>query len=114
MIFGIIISQASVFAVRATLTEDDYYTAIENDLHEYTSTYRNGTTAVDKYYADTTNVIGIPYDVPVVGYNAEVVNTLRLWSARAEKDLDMLHFSGGDYLRAVEEKALADSASAEN
>ena len=60
------------------------------------------------YYADTTNVIGIPYDVPVVGYNAEVVNTLRLWSARAEKDLDMLHFSGGDYLRAVEEKALAE------
>ena len=60
------------------------------------------------YYADTTNVIGIPYDVPIVGYNAEVVNTLRLWSARAEKDLDMLHFSGGDYLRAVEEKALAE------
>ena len=60
------------------------------------------------YYADTTNVIGVPYDVPVVGYNAEVVNTLRLWSARAEKDLDMLHFSGGDYLRAVEEKALAE------
>ncbi len=60
------------------------------------------------YYNNTTNVIGIPYDVPIVGYNAKVVNTLRLWSARAEKDLDMLHFSGGDYLRAVEEKALAE------
>ena len=60
------------------------------------------------YYTDTTNVVGIPYDVPIVGYNAEIVNTLRLWSARAEKDLDMSSFSGGDYLRAVEEKALAE------
>ncbi len=60
------------------------------------------------YYSDTTNVIGIPYDVPIVGYDAKVVNTLRLWSARAERDLDMVHFSGGDYLRAVEEKALAE------
>ena len=60
------------------------------------------------YYEDTTNVVGIPYDVPIVGYDAKIVNTLRLWSARAEKDLDMTHFSGGDYLRAVEEKALAE------
>ena len=60
------------------------------------------------WYEDTTNVVGVPYDVPIVGYNAEIVNTLRLWSARAEKDLDMTSFSGGNYLRAVEEKALAE------
>lgn len=60
------------------------------------------------WYEDTTNVIGVPYDVPIVGYDAEIVNTLRLWSARAEKDLDMTSFSGGNYLRAVEEKALAE------
>ncbi len=60
------------------------------------------------HYADTTNVVGIPYDVPIVGYDAKIVNTLRLWSARAERDLDMSSFSGGDYLRAVEEKALAE------
>ena len=59
-------------------------------------------------YENTTNVVGIPYDVPIVGYNAKIVNTLRLWSARAERDLDMSSFSGGDYLRAVEEKALAE------
>jgi len=59
-------------------------------------------------YTNTTNVVGIPYDVPIAGYNAKIVNTLRLWSARAEHDLDMLSFSGGDYLRAVEEKALAE------
>ncbi len=59
-------------------------------------------------YTDTTNVVGIPYDVPIVGYDAKIVNTLRLWSARAERDLDMPSFSGGDYLQAVEEKALAE------
>ena len=68
----------------------------------------NNPSGMKVFYEDTTNVIGIPYDVPIVGYNAEVVNTLRLWSARAEKDLDMVSFSGGDYLRAVEEKALAE------
>ena len=59
-------------------------------------------------YSDTTDVIGIPYDVPVIGYNAKIVNTLRLWSASSKKDLDMTSFADGDYLQAVEEKALAE------
>ncbi len=59
-------------------------------------------------YSDTTDVIGIPYDVPIIGYNAKIVNTLRLWSASSKKDLDMTSFADGDYLRAVEEKALAE------
>lgn len=59
-------------------------------------------------YSDTTDVIGIPYDVPIIGYNAKIVNTLRLWSASSKKDLDMTSFAGGDYLQAVEEKALAE------
>ncbi len=60
------------------------------------------------WYEDTTNVIGVPYDMPIVGYDAQIVNTLRLWSARAERGLDMNSFSGGNYLRAAEEKALAE------
>ena len=59
-------------------------------------------------YSETTDVIGIPYDVPVIGYNAKIVNTLRLWAASSKKDLDMTSFAGGDYLQAVEEKALAE------
>lgn len=62
-------------------------------------------------YEDTTDVLGIPYDVPVAGYNANLVNTLRLWSARAKNDLNMTYFSGGDYVKAVEEKALAEALS---
>lgn len=59
-------------------------------------------------YSDTMDVVGIPYDVPIIGYNAKIVNTLRLWSAKSKKDLDMTSFADGDYLRAVEEKALAE------
>ncbi len=62
-------------------------------------------------YENTTDVLGIPYDVPVAGYNAKLVNTLRLWSSRAKNDLNMAYFSGGDYVKAVEEKALAEAIS---
>ena len=62
-------------------------------------------------YEDTTDVIGVPYDVPIAGYDANLVNTLRLWSSRAKNDLNMAYFSGGDYVKAVEEKALAEALS---
>ena len=50
-------------------------------------------------------VYAIPYDVPLVGYRNEVVNTLRLWSARANEEFlpDYMHHN--DYVRACEEKS---------
>ncbi len=62
-------------------------------------------------YENTTNVVGVPYDMPIVGYNSKIVNTLRLWSAHSEHELDMRSFSGGDYVKAVEERALAETLS---
>ena len=62
-------------------------------------------------YENTTDVVGIPYDMPIAGYDANLVNTLRLWSSRAKNDLNMTYFSGGDYVKAVEEKALAEALS---
>lgn len=48
-------------------------------------------------------VLAVPYDIPIVGYKNEVVNTLRLWSAEApERDFDLSSFNKGDYLKAVE------------
>ncbi len=44
----------------------------------------------------------VPYDVPIVGYKGETVNTLRLWSAEpAEEDFDMDAFNNGDYSGAM-------------
>jgi starch phosphorylase len=54
------------------------------------------------------SVMAIPYDVPVTGYKSKVVNSLRLWSARSPKYIDMGLFSRGDYRRASEEKEIAE------
>ncbi|MHB1315479.1 MAG: glycogen/starch/alpha-glucan phosphorylase [Christensenellales bacterium] len=54
------------------------------------------------------SVYAVPYDVPIVGYNSPVVNTLRLWSARSPEYMNMEYFSRGEYIRATEEKQLAE------
>jgi starch phosphorylase len=46
-------------------------------------------------------LIGIAHDRPVVGYGAQCVNTLRLWSAVAPKSFDFAEFSHGDFVGAV-------------
>jgi len=56
-------------------------------------------------------VVGVPYDTPVVGYGNDTVNTLRLWRARASEEFDLAVFNDGDYRKAVEEKAISESIS---
>ncbi len=53
-------------------------------------------------------VEGVPYDLPIVGYN-NAVNSLRLWSAKATEDFDLADFNKGDYVNAVETKVLAEN-----
>jgi len=50
-------------------------------------------------------VYAIPYDVPIVGYRNETVNTLRLWSARAAEEFLPDYQNHNDYVRACEEKS---------
>ncbi len=54
------------------------------------------------------SVIGIPYDMPIMGYMSRMPATLRLWSARAKSGLDMHYFNRGDYVRAMQERELAE------
>ncbi len=49
-------------------------------------------------------VLGVPSDMPVVGWGGNTVNFLRLFSARASDDFDIEIFNRGDYIRAVEQK----------
>ena len=50
-------------------------------------------------------VLAVPYDIPMVGYQNNTVNTLRLWSAElAEGDFNFASFNRIDYLKAVEYK----------
>jgi starch phosphorylase len=60
-------------------------------------------------WLDTTEVQGIAYDVPIVGYGGKTVNTLRLWSARATEDFNFQDFNEGDYVEAVRAKVMAEN-----
>jgi starch phosphorylase len=55
------------------------------------------------------SLIGIAHDRPVVGYGAQCVNTLRLWSAMAPKSFDFAEFSHGDFVGAVIGNVAAES-----
>ncbi len=56
-------------------------------------------------------VLGIPYNYMVPGYQSGNVNTLRLWSARATQAFDLSVFNAGDYLQAVRAQAFAENIS---
>jgi starch phosphorylase len=55
-------------------------------------------------WKNTEIVHAVPYDMPVVGYRNGVVNTLRLWSARASEEFLPDYLNHGDYERACEDK----------
>lgn len=55
------------------------------------------------------SVIAVPYDYPVLGYNNNTVNTLRLWDAKPKNELDLRSFNQGDYQKALAEKNLAST-----
>jgi starch phosphorylase len=55
------------------------------------------------------SLIGIPYDRPVVGYDGQTINTLRLWEAAAPDYFDFQAFSHGDFVGAVAETLTAES-----
>ena len=53
------------------------------------------------------SVMAVPYDIPVVGYNNHMVDTLRVWDAEAINDFQLDSFDKGDYQKAVEQENLA-------
>ncbi len=56
-------------------------------------------------------VIAVPYDMPISGYDSELVNTLRLWRAKSPQIINMNEFNRGDYTMAVRDKELAEVVS---
>lgn len=57
---------------------------------------------------DATKVKAVPYDMLVPGDGGTGMSRLRLWAAQSD-DFDMKLFNGGEYIRAIEQKALAES-----
>ncbi|MGB3613690.1 MAG: glycogen/starch/alpha-glucan family phosphorylase, partial [Elainellaceae cyanobacterium] len=54
-------------------------------------------------------VLGIPYDTPILGYQVNTANTLRLWKAEAIESFDFAVFNQGNYYGAVEEKVSSEN-----
>ena len=53
------------------------------------------------------SVMAVPYDLPIVGYGNNVVNTLRIWDAQPINTFNLDSFDRGDYQKAVEQENLA-------
>ena len=69
--------------------------------------YRRYNHTVKVSFPDHT-VLAVPYDVPVIGYGTNNINTLRLWQCEPETPLDFNAFNDQDYLRALAEKNKAE------
>lgn len=80
-------------------------------VHFYGHTEIHGNGQPQVRWVDTTSVLGVPYDMPIVGYRNNTVNTLRLWSARSSEEFDLTVFNAGDYERAVFDKNNSESIS---
>jgi glycogen phosphorylase len=71
----------------------------------------HGESSAEVEWVDTEEILAVPYDIPIVGYQNNCVNSLRLWSARATEDFNLKEFQQGDYFKAVGEKNEAENIS---
>ncbi|HUI83845.1 MAG TPA: glycogen/starch/alpha-glucan phosphorylase [Candidatus Binatia bacterium] len=67
--------------------------------------------SLEQTWSNQKIVVGIPTDMPIVGYLGQTVNWLRLFTARASEEFDIEIFNRGDYIRAVEQKIQSENIS---
>lgn len=60
-------------------------------------------------WINTNDVLAIPYDTPIPGFQNNTVNTLRLWKSVATEEFNLNEFNSGDYAHAVAEKYSAEN-----
>ncbi len=61
------------------------------------------------HWAGTSNVLAVPFDTPIPGYQNGTVNSLRLWKAVATEEFNLDEFNAGDYAEAVAAKNTAEN-----
>ena len=82
--------------------------AVEIKFGGYVAIHKDETTGRNKFVQENyQSVLAVPYDLPIVGYNNNVVNTLRMWDAEAIDTFNLDSFDKGDYQKAVEQQNLA-------
>ena len=81
--------------------------AVEVKFGGYVAIRKDGN-GKDKFVQENyQSVRAVPYDMPIVGYQNNVVNTLRIWDAEAIDTFNLSSFDKGDYQKAVEQENLA-------
>ncbi|MCF6217187.1 MAG: glycogen/starch/alpha-glucan phosphorylase [Gammaproteobacteria bacterium] len=59
-------------------------------------------------WVDSLDVLAVPYDVPIPGFENDTVNSLRLWKSTATDEFNLSEFNAGDYIEAVASKNKAE------
>ena len=77
----------------------------------HTESYTDAKGHYHSRWVPAEHAIGIPHDVPVLGYQVNTCNRLRLWRADATESFDFYAFNIGDYYGAVEEKVGSETLS---
>jgi len=83
--------------------------AVTVDFGGYTQAYVDADGTRRTRWVPGWNVLGVPYNYMVPGYQNGRVNTLRLWSAQATKAFDLAIFNAGDYAEAVRAQTFAEN-----
>ena len=85
--------------------------AVEVKLRGYTEQYRDEYDRLRVRWVPHKEVLGIPYDTPILGYRNNTANTLRLWKSEASESFDFSVFNRGDYAGAVNRKVASENLS---
>ena len=85
----------------------EYSHKIKFGGHTETITDYNGHTR--HIWIETSDVLAVPFDTPIPGYQNGTVNTLRLWKSVATEDFNLDEFNAGDYAEAVAAKNTAEN-----
>lgn len=62
-------------------------------------------------WVDWQDLVGVPYDIPIVGFGGDTVLYLRLFAAKASESFDMQIFDQGDYVRSIHQKVYSELVS---
>ncbi len=85
--------------------------AFDVNLGGYTEPYTDREGNYRVRWVPSRVVKGVAYDTPILGYNVNSVNLLRLWKAEAVESFDFQAFNVGDYYGAVDEKVVSETIS---
>jgi glycogen phosphorylase len=85
--------------------------AVSVKLRGYTERYRDELDRLRVRWVPHKEVMGVPYDTPILGYRNNTANTLRLWKSEASESFDFSTFNRGDHHGAVNRKVESENLS---